>query len=409
MGEVERARAPNWDAGGLPAPRPRPSGAVTVADILDAYLASRRFQSLAPRTQAEYGRVIRRLRPIFGCVRVSDWQTAWGAHYLAYGPSVRANRDIAVLGAAWGAAASEGIAPRNPIRDLQRNAERPRERYVSDTELASFLASSPPRLRAYVRLKMATGCRAGQLLALQWEHWRDGELRVAAVKGGLATRYGGGEVAGALAAVKGAWGGDGRIGPMFRASRGELRPIASVSLRYLWRQAMRAHLAAGGDHFREHDLRAKVGSDAEGLERAMMMLGHSGSAVTSRVYRRRPRRVESARSVAAAEQLQLPMAGTRRPQPMRVWGCGRRIHVRAQAHCGSCRRIRTAPLEPREILAIVLRALRAMGPDGRLKAKNALAKNAGKSLMDAAREPAGKPLRAGRVEGNAGAERRVNG
>jgi hypothetical protein len=40
--------------------------------------------------------------------------------------------------------------------------------------------------------------------------------------------------------------------------------------------------------FTEHDLRGKVGSDAESLERARQLLGHADSKITERVYRRKP-------------------------------------------------------------------------------------------------------------------------
>ncbi len=46
------------------------------------------------------------------------------------------------------------------------------------------------------------------------------------------------------------------------------------------------------DPFTEHDLRAKAGSDAESLERARQLLGHADAAITQRVYRRRPERIE---------------------------------------------------------------------------------------------------------------------
>ncbi len=51
--------------------------------------------------------------------------------------------------------------------------------------------------------------------------------------------------------------------------------------------------AGAGKHkipprFTEHDLRGKVGSDAESLERARQLLGHADSKITERVYRRKP-------------------------------------------------------------------------------------------------------------------------
>ena len=43
--------------------------------------------------------------------------------------------------------------------------------------------------------------------------------------------------------------------------------------------------------FNDHDLRAKAGSDAESLERARQLLGHADTAITQRVYRRKPERI----------------------------------------------------------------------------------------------------------------------
>jgi integrase len=42
------------------------------------------------------------------------------------------------------------------------------------------------------------------------------------------------------------------------------------------------------ERFTEHDLRGKVGSDAESLERARQLLGHADTKITERVYRRKP-------------------------------------------------------------------------------------------------------------------------
>ena len=41
------------------------------------------------------------------------------------------------------------------------------------------------------------------------------------------------------------------------------------------------------EHFTEHDLRAKVASDAESLQHAMELLAHADSRSTERVYRRK--------------------------------------------------------------------------------------------------------------------------
>jgi integrase len=42
------------------------------------------------------------------------------------------------------------------------------------------------------------------------------------------------------------------------------------------------------ERFQERDLRAKVATDSESLVEASQRLGHSDTAITQRVYRRRP-------------------------------------------------------------------------------------------------------------------------
>jgi integrase len=58
----------------------------------------------------------------------------------------------------------------------------------------------------------------------------------------------------------------------------------------LWRRFMARVLAETKvtEAFHEHDLRAKVASDAGSLEHARQLLGHADAAITERVYRRRP-------------------------------------------------------------------------------------------------------------------------
>lgn len=58
----------------------------------------------------------------------------------------------------------------------------------------------------------------------------------------------------------------------------------------LWNRFMKRVLAETKvtERFTEHDLRAKVGSDAESLERARALLQHADTRTTLRVYRRKP-------------------------------------------------------------------------------------------------------------------------
>ena len=80
-------------------------------------------------------------------------------------PTVTANRYRAVLLNVMKVCVKHGALDRNPIREVDQNPEEPRERYVEDAEVDAFLKCCTPLLTAYVKLKLITGLRQGQLLA----------------------------------------------------------------------------------------------------------------------------------------------------------------------------------------------------------------------------------------------------
>lgn len=291
--------APDFAALGL-RPYVAPSPDATVADAVRAYAASPAHQRLAASTQRTYRHALRRLVAVFGSVRLRDWQASWGAHYLdalAETPAL-ANRDCRVLSTVFGWAARAGHVQRNPIRDLRLHPEPPRTELPDVEALRRFAATCHPRLRGFISLKLATGARRGQLVALRWRHWRDGELHVAGAKGGRATIYIGPAVAEALASCAAACHGVApeRCGddlPVVGTARGRPYRDGASWWRANWQPAMAEWCEAGGQRMREHDLRAVVASSGD-VATAQLRLGHVTSAVTQRVYRRGARRVESA-------------------------------------------------------------------------------------------------------------------
>lgn len=67
----------------------------------------------------------------------------------------------------------------------------------------------------------------------------------------------------------------------------------------VWGRFMRRVLeeTALEKRFAERDLRAKVASDADSLQRAQETLGHADAGLTKRVYVRKPQRVRPAKGV----------------------------------------------------------------------------------------------------------------
>lgn len=61
-----------------------------------------------------------------------------------------------------------------------------------------------------------------------------------------------------------------------------------------WLRTMEAFVAAGGERFVEHDIRAKVATDSRSVTAAQHRLGHATARLTESVYRRTGRRVRAA-------------------------------------------------------------------------------------------------------------------
>lgn len=71
-----------------------------------------------------------------------------------------------------------GAMDRNLVREVRRNVEEPRDRYVTDEEVDAFLQVAPPLVASYTRLKIITGARQHQLLALRLSDWNGKVLTI---------------------------------------------------------------------------------------------------------------------------------------------------------------------------------------------------------------------------------------
>jgi integrase len=153
-------------------------------------------------------------------------------------------------------------------------------------------------LQAYIRVKMLIGIRRGDMLRLRMSDITDAGITVrphkTANSTGLARTF---EWTPALrAAVDMALAARPiDIAPwLFCTKRGEgyfdEDTGQATGWDSMWQRFMSRLLTETkiSQRFTEHDLRGKVGSDAESLERARQLLGHADSKITERVYRRKP-------------------------------------------------------------------------------------------------------------------------
>jgi len=267
------------------------------AGLITDYKDSADFKKLAEQTKRAYVRYATQLIAVFGHMEPDDIEPRHIREWLdarAAGKSaVVANREFAMMGAVvrWGY--ERGRIATRPTIGVRRFVEQPRTRVVTADELEAFAAHAGPRLRAYLALRMATGLRQGELLALP--------LRALTQPDGLhvenPSKRGQRRIIEWSPALQTACDAVLHLEPRLRpfawpaAGGGKL---TQAGFQVEWQRVMRKHVEAGGERFHEHDLRAAAVEELD-LDHAQRLLGHQRQATTARHYRRTPEKVKPAR------------------------------------------------------------------------------------------------------------------
>jgi len=136
--------------------------------LLTDYMASREFEKLADETRRAYERYAVQLRGVFGHMPTNDIEPVdireWLDARAAAKSETLANREFAMLGSVFRWGRERGRCAGRPTKDVRRFSEQPRDRDVTEAELAAFRVHCGPRLNAYLDLRMATGLRQGEVL-----------------------------------------------------------------------------------------------------------------------------------------------------------------------------------------------------------------------------------------------------
>jgi integrase len=151
--------------------------APTVAELCDRFEAEH-LPRKAPSTAGEYRRSLRNhVRPFFGLhTKVGDVAFAdidrLHRRLTAEGKPFAANRTLALVSKMFSLAVRWGMRSDNPCRNIERNYEGKRRRYLSGDELERLtkaLAEHPDKQAAdIIRLLLLTGCRRGEALSMRW-------------------------------------------------------------------------------------------------------------------------------------------------------------------------------------------------------------------------------------------------
>lgn len=239
-----------------------------VAALLTEYINTAK---IAPETKRGYLNSAKRLGDAFGTERPDMLKREHLFRYVFDKGTVAANRDRALVSAAYTHAANVGYPWANPARGWQRRApEKARKRYITDAELKALVAHAGP-LGPMIRLAYLTGADLGVLRSLRLS---------AASKEGLSikrTKTEGEALVSWSKALRGVW-------REIAGGRTEGLAFTVRNVRRLWDAAREG---AGLPDVQFRDLRRKAGSDASSDEHASKLLAHAGTAVTRKHYRAR--------------------------------------------------------------------------------------------------------------------------
>lgn len=295
----------------------------TIGQLLDRYAFEVVPTKSAP-TQESNNFAIRKLRAVFGDLPITGIKPRAVYQYVdkrsvkvkdengkLKGGRIVAHREIEVLSHAFTKAVEWGYLDRHPFKnEVRLQGERPRTRYVEDWEIVETLSLASTRkkgsvamIQAYVRIKLLTGLRRGDLLRLKIADFSDDGIHVTPHKtqGSSGKRMIYEWTEELRAAVDEAKAVRPVISPyLFCNRRGECYVSVvgtangwdSIWQRFMDRVLSETKLES---RFTEHDLRAKCASDANSLEHARALLAHADGRTTERVYRRKPERVRPLR------------------------------------------------------------------------------------------------------------------
>lgn len=212
-----------------------------------------------------------------------------------------ANQDLKVLNQVMNAAVRWGVVDRQPIKGAvsyygkRDGLKKERDRYVEDWELAEWQKVASRQQRAFAALVLLTGVRKSDCLRIMEAHISDDTLSVQVSKSGRP-----------LAFV---------LTQALRDAISEARACKPKASLYLlpnrrggcyvndkaeskswdgsWTLTMRKAIKQTEleESFTMHDLRAKVGSDADSEQRAQELLDHTSPSITRAHYRRKRRAI----------------------------------------------------------------------------------------------------------------------
>jgi integrase len=155
------------------------------AEVIDRYQREITPRK-AERTQEDELGYLGKLRSVFGGMAPRDITPVMIAQLrdtlAAKHGAVQANHHLKTLKHLLKVATEWGAISHNPAREVSKLKVKPRERYVTDEELAAVRAKAPPMVA--IDLAVLTGLRRGDLLSLTKDHLKDDGIHIMTAKTG---------------------------------------------------------------------------------------------------------------------------------------------------------------------------------------------------------------------------------
>lgn len=219
----------------------------------------------APRTQRDNLKELKKLRSVFGKMHPVEVTTMHCQQYLdlrGKESKTQANHEIALLSHVFRKAMQWGVVDRNPVKGVEKHRVKSRDRYIEDWELDEFLSVASTFIKAWVDVKLMTGLRQGDILAMPLNALREDGISVKSNKTG---RKGFIPWTPALKEAVKKLKDCNRVQGMTVVCDRQGKPMSDSAFQNRWRKAMTDALEKTKlqERFTEHDLRAKHATDVE--------------------------------------------------------------------------------------------------------------------------------------------------
>jgi integrase len=90
--------------------------------------------------------------------------------YLDANPAkIAGNRQLSVMSSIFNLGILKGLISANPCKQVKRNPEKPRDRYIEDAEFAAVKALATPQMAAIMDFAMMTAMRRGDIVRLRMD------------------------------------------------------------------------------------------------------------------------------------------------------------------------------------------------------------------------------------------------